>query len=144
VLQAVHQAGFYIVAAHPVKSEMSVAVPKLQAKDPIDLDIIMVCRKLKFVKTYNHVPRGILADSTERARSLVVRFNKAGRRLSRNDVRIILMSHAIIFLSLLNEFSEMEKFLMSNEATIESIIEEIWTAQSISARKSRELQESLF
>ncbi|MEK7307030.1 MAG: helix-turn-helix domain-containing protein [Nitrospirota bacterium] len=144
VLQAIHQAGFYIVAAHPVKSEMSVAVPKLQAKEPIDLDIILVCRKLKLVKTYNYVPRGLLADSTERARSLVTRFNKAGRRLSRNDVRIILMSQIIIFLSPLNEFSEMEKFLIFNEVTLKSIIEEIWTAQSISTRKVRELQESLF
>ena len=34
-----------MVNSHPVKSEMSVATPKSQAKEPIQLDIIIVCRK---------------------------------------------------------------------------------------------------
>ena len=37
--------GFVVVNSHPVKSEMSVATPKSQAKEPIQLDIIIVCRK---------------------------------------------------------------------------------------------------
>ncbi|MCH8047257.1 MAG: adenine-specific DNA methylase, partial [Planctomycetes bacterium] len=42
---AVHGAGFSIVNAHPVKAEMSVATPKSQAKEPIQLDVILVCVK---------------------------------------------------------------------------------------------------
>src|SRR5205823_9335167 len=42
---AVVGAGFSIVNCHPVKSEMSVAAPKSQAKEPIQLDVILVCRK---------------------------------------------------------------------------------------------------
>ena len=38
-------AGFHFVNAHPVKAEMSVATPKFQAKEPIQLDVILVCRK---------------------------------------------------------------------------------------------------
>jgi putative DNA methylase len=38
-------AGFRFLNAHPVKSEMSVAAPKSQAKKPIDIDMILVCRK---------------------------------------------------------------------------------------------------
>ena len=45
VLEALMAAGFGITAAHPIKSEMSVAMPKHQASEPIDLDIIVVCRK---------------------------------------------------------------------------------------------------
>src|SRR5262249_33477539 len=45
VLHALADAGFVIVAVHPVKAEMSVAAPKSQAKQPIDYDIITVCRK---------------------------------------------------------------------------------------------------
>ena len=45
VLNAVSAAGFRIDLCHPVKAEMSVATPKHQAKDPINFDIIMVCRK---------------------------------------------------------------------------------------------------
>ena len=43
--QAVLGAGFNVVNSHPVKAEMSVATPKSQAKEPIQLDIIIVCRK---------------------------------------------------------------------------------------------------
>ena len=45
ILTALVQAGFAIVATHPIKSEMSVATPKSQAKEPIDIDAIAVCRK---------------------------------------------------------------------------------------------------
>ena len=50
VLRSLMEAGFGITAAHPVKAEMSVAMPKLQAKEPIDLDIILVCRKRSFLR----------------------------------------------------------------------------------------------
>ena len=42
---AVLGAGFTVVNSQPVKAEMSVATPKSQAKEPIQLDIIIVCRK---------------------------------------------------------------------------------------------------
>ena len=42
---AVLGAGFAVVNCQPVKAEMSVATPKSQAKEPIQLDIIIVCRK---------------------------------------------------------------------------------------------------
>ena len=45
MLRALMDACFSITAAHPIKAEMSVAMPKHQARDPIDLDIIIVCRK---------------------------------------------------------------------------------------------------
>ena len=43
--EAVLGAGFAVVNSQPVKAEMSVATPKSQAKEPIQLDIIIVCRK---------------------------------------------------------------------------------------------------
>ena len=43
--EAVLGAGFTVVNSQPVKAEMSVATPKSQAKEPIQLDIIIVCRK---------------------------------------------------------------------------------------------------
>ena len=45
VLEALTTAGFGITAAQPIKAEMSVAMPKRQAKEPIDLDIILVYPK---------------------------------------------------------------------------------------------------
>ena len=45
--EAVLGAGFAVVNCQPVKAEMSVATPKSQAKEPIQLDIIIVCRKAR-------------------------------------------------------------------------------------------------
>ena len=45
IYQAIVKAGFEIVAAHPVKAEMSVAKPKSAARSPINLDAILVCKK---------------------------------------------------------------------------------------------------
>ena len=50
VLHALMKAGFGISAALPIKAEMSVAMPKHQAKEPIDLDIVLVCRKRSALK----------------------------------------------------------------------------------------------
>ena len=38
--------GVYVVNCHPIKSDMSVAAPKQQAKSPIQLDILIICRKI--------------------------------------------------------------------------------------------------
>jgi putative DNA methylase len=93
ILKAVMDADFVIVATHPVKSEMSVATPKQQAKEPIDLDIIMVCRKRvagRFSET---------DSSSYTAEYQISRLRASGRTLSRNDVRIIVMSQLLRTLS---------------------------------------------
>lgn len=42
---AIVGAGFSVVEAHPVRAEMSGATPKSQASEPIQLDVLLVCRK---------------------------------------------------------------------------------------------------
>ena len=97
VLDAVMRSGFRIVAAHPIKAEMAVAMPKTQAKEPIDLDVILACKK--------HVPSDPVACDdpgtriAERARRQVARLAGRGRRLSRNDLRVIVMAQALCTLS---------------------------------------------
>jgi putative DNA methylase len=98
ILQALMDAGFGIVAVHPIKAEMSVAMPKRQTKEPIDLDIIAVCRKLKTLSR-----RMWNGDLTGNVRALasgqIERLRASGRSLSRNDVRIIVMAHLLEQLS---------------------------------------------
>lgn len=77
--------GFAVVNAHPVKAEMSVATPKSQAKDPIQLDIIVVCRKACAGATLG--PTAF--DAIEAARAKVSRLEAAGFDLSRNDRKIV-------------------------------------------------------
>lgn len=96
VAAAVLSAGFKLVQAQPVKAEMSVATPKLAAKSPIDLDVLMVCRKAADDRR-PLLPAADALEAAELAASdKVARFNRTGRRLSLNDVRIVVFSQALV------------------------------------------------
>ena len=91
VAEAVLGAGFSIVQSQPVKSEMSVATPKSQARHPIDLDVLIVCRKrgCGFAQAANQ--RGLTQgneaslpgphQSVQRRRAEVVTQRREGRIL---------------------------------------------------------------
>jgi len=87
---AVWGAGFRFVNAHPVKAEMSVATPKFQAKEPIQLDVILVCRKRAPTDGPICGPAAL-----DRARAKLHRLADAGFALSRNDRRITLVGQLL-------------------------------------------------
>jgi putative DNA methylase len=88
--EAILGAGFRVVNSHPVKAEMSVATPKSQAREPIQLDIILVCRKA--ARRIEGVPtRRALAS----ARAKTARLETAGFKLSRNDRRVVLFGQLL-------------------------------------------------
>ena len=95
LLTAVRGAGFSIVNAHPVKSELSVAAPKSQTTEPIQVDVVLVCRKHN---RHTHEPLA-LADAMEeaisRAQTKLQRLASAGLKLSRNDQRVVIFSQLI-------------------------------------------------
>jgi adenine-specific DNA methylase len=100
VLHALADAQFVIVAVHPIKAEMSVAAPKTQAKEPINYDIIIVCRKRRGDRAllplhFNSILKQATADALDHA----TRLRACNRPLSRNDVRVIRMSHVLLYLS---------------------------------------------
>ena len=123
VFDALKGAGFVIVAAHPIKSEMSVAMPKNQAKEPIDLDVILVCRKCEDVwnGVYNHEEAWTRA--IEVAGDQISRLRGVGRRLSRNDIRVIVMSQIIRFLSTSTDPQSVHAFLEEKNRRIDAAID---------------------
>ena len=122
ILQALMSAGFGIVAAHPVKAEMSVAMPKQQAKQPIDLDILIVCRKLATLK--RHHWNGDLWEAVmPTILHQVDRLRAAGRRLSRNDVRIIVMAQLLRPLSFSCSLPAALASLETNAGQTEAVID---------------------
>jgi len=143
IIEAINKSGFYIEATHPVKSEMAVAMPKHQAKEPIDLDSIIVCRKLSFIEPFTEVPQNLLADSNRETKDIVMRFNKARKKLSRNDVKVILMSRLITTLSRVKETKTILQYLDSNEININILVETIWNEQTIESAQPKELQLAL-
>jgi putative DNA methylase len=120
VLSSLLRAGFHLVRVHPIKSEMSVATPKHQAKEPIDLDIVMVCRKQTGAEGKFKHAGDVLTSALAEARSQIARFTLVGRRLSRNDMRVILMSQVITALC--------ECYLSNAESLFDEIEIEIETS----------------
>jgi len=123
VLDSLVDAGFVVVEVHPIKAEMSVAAPKSQAKEPIDIDTIVVCRKQSSFRR-----SGERSAACALARRQVQRLNATGRRLSRNDVRVIVSSCFLKYLSW--EWPTGKPRLSSCEAQIESTIDAIYDAQT--------------
>lgn len=117
LLNSLVRAGFVVVRVHPIVSELSLAAPKHQAKDPISLDIIFVCRKSCFQ------PLSINADVIEGAKAAandqLQRLLRFGFNLSRNDVRLLVRSNAVQLLSALG--TEASTTLIRLEADLERI-----------------------
>jgi len=87
VIEAILEAGFYVINAHPIKSEMSNASPKSQAKEPIQFDIIIVLRKqITIEKNVTENKNDIIKYSVEK----ISRLEKEGFKLSENDKKVIL------------------------------------------------------
>ena len=89
--EAVLGAGFAVVNTQPVKAEMSVATPKSQTKEPIQLDIVIVCRKEGVTQWL----RPSINQAAESARAKLRRLVSAGFNLSRNDRRIVLLGQLL-------------------------------------------------
>ncbi|MGK0271522.1 MAG: putative DNA methylase [Cocleimonas sp.] len=98
IYNAITRANFDIIAAHPVKAEMSVASPKSAAKNPINLDAILVCKKEQNPPLIDNAEDEIV----KRFNSYIDRFKVIERNLSDGDKFVIACSQAISVASCLN------------------------------------------
>lgn len=128
VLQALMEAGFVISAVHPIKAEMTVAMPKVQAREPIDLDMILVCRKRPQHDTQRYDDVDLWGTVAPPAQAHVDRLRAAGRRLSRNDVRIIVMSHLLRQISRLPTLELALELMDAASGETEALIDRIHAA----------------
>ena len=113
VAEALTKAGFVIVNSHPVKAEMSVATPKSQAKEPIQLDIILVCRKA-YKSTSNLQTE---TDAMVSAHQKLVRLQEAGFELSANDRKVVIAGQ---LLTLGAETKDLLEMIARNTASLQS------------------------
>lgn len=131
VAKAVCGAGLSFVQTQPVKAEMSVAAPKAQAKEPIDLDVLMVCRK----QYSDHRPRRELDEAAReticQAGDKISRFNAHGRRLSRNDVQVVVLSQALVELSAGRTTEDLESGFETLLPRFRDHVEQIFQTQKI-------------
>lgn len=146
VADAVLGSSFSFVQAQPVKAEMSVAAPKSQAESPIDLDIILVCRKRgNDERTYQDRDEA-LEKAYSIASSKIERFNYLGRNLSLNDVKVVFYSQLLVELSpgrSQRKFrSDFESIMSGAESNMNNLWEKQTTNQEMQA--SPHYQLSLF
>ncbi len=116
--KAILDSGFTVVNAHPVKAEMSVATPKSQAKDPIQFDILIVCRKTSAIRL-NEPTTSVRAIQV--AQSKAERLIQAGFALSKNDWRIIQFGQLLTLLRQPSDFGRMESLVSSDMAIFDKV-----------------------
>lgn len=135
--KAVVGAGFDFRKSYPVKAEMSVAAPKSQAKEPIDLDVILVCRKRDTKMCAPRAAHEALRQAVGHASRQVGRLNAAGRSLSRNDVRVVLLSRLLVDLTRGRIATESDAALLTLLPETPRLVENIWCNQQVAREPVR-------
>ena len=79
---------------------MSVATPKSQAKEPIQLDNVIVCRKLAALYEPNS-----MSSAIEAAKAKVTRLKETGFKLSANDIKVVHYGQLLTTLTI-NDYTE--------------------------------------
>src|SRR5207249_2360369 len=118
---AILNAGFLVVNSQPVKAEMSVATPKSQTKEPIQFDIVIVCRKCDMANRAATITTG---DARTTAHGKLRRLQEAGFTLSRNDRRIVQFGQLLPLLRCAADFESLAaevKFDLELDATFDLI-----------------------
>jgi putative DNA methylase len=124
LVKAVYGSGFSVINAHPVKAELSVAAPKSQAKEPIQLDVIFVCRKREKGERPDGGIEQALVDTAERSRQKLARLTGIGLELSRNDRRTAVFSQ---FISTLGPLSadKAAQLLVNHQTELEDLADSL-------------------
>ncbi len=122
--RAIRHAGFFCYQSYPIKAEMSVSMPLRQAKSPIHLDLIVVCRRESHGRTKQ---RGefIIGDVVSAAKQQVDSLKGVGIKVSLGDAKVILMGRMLCEIHKM-ENPEMEEELLDNiEADIDTFVSQV-------------------
>ncbi len=122
--QSLREARFEIVRSHPVKAEMSVAVPIQQSKEPISFDLIIVCRKsAKSRAVRNAFQLGECLTDAQRA---VQTLRSSDLQLTPGDTRVILMGSILARLSALHDHQRELATLKELENSLDVLTKEVF------------------
>lgn len=128
---AIVGAGFSVVQCYPVKSEMAVAMPKNQAKEPIDLDVLIVCRKRGADLRLRQPTEAALARCIDMGEFQVQRLNEVGLHLSINDTRVVAMSQLLVGLCAGRSAEEVEHSMSVSLPRIAEAVDGVWRSQKV-------------
>lgn len=96
VIESLKRAGFVVTAVQPVKGEMSTSIVKAGAREPSNLDSVVVCRRLvDGAETLS----GSLTEARERAVGELVRLREAGVDVGAGDIRSVVRGSLLAYLA---------------------------------------------
>jgi putative DNA methylase len=137
LVEAIYGAGFSVINTHPVKAELSVAAPKAQAKEPIQLDVILVCRKRAQTGRAPLQTAEAVNEASQRAAAKLTRLADAGLKLSLNDKRIVLISQFIATLGPLVSAEQAIQALLAGQPKLEEAALQPLLATKVSKTNER-------
>ena len=104
------------------------ATPKHQAREPIDIDIILVCRKVLTSRTETNMTlQSIIEHASVEAEAQVLRLRGVEQSLSRNDIQVIFMAQVVALLSRNSEEPVMLDLFDKIESEVGAIVGQIHT-----------------
>lgn len=122
--RAIRLAGFVCVQSYPIKAEMSVSMPLQQARSPIHLDLIVVCRTESQSKSFQNGELDI-ADAIGAAKRQVASLKGVGIKVSLGDAKVILMGRLLCEIHGIKNLDLEEKLLEGIEGDIDSFVGQI-------------------
>jgi hypothetical protein len=124
VHRAIRHSGFICTQAYPIKSEMSVSMPLRQAKSPIHLDLIFICRKKS--EGYSSSPAiNLISNALDIAKAQIFSLKSAGINLSLGDAKVVMMGRLLCEVHKLKNLDFEEDFLAEIEQNINAYVDEI-------------------
>ncbi len=122
--RAIRHAGFLCFQSYPIKAEMSVSMPLRQAKSPIHLDLIVVCRRESHCQT-QHSGELIFGDIISAAKQQVDSLKRIGIRVSLGDAKVILMGRMLCEIHTMGNPVREEELLDSIEKDIDKFASQV-------------------
>lgn len=123
VHRAIRHAGFVSVQSFPIKAEMAVSMPLQQAKSPIHLDLIFVCRKAAAVSSKQETDP--LPKAVYRASAQAAALAEAGIAVSLSDAKVILMGQLLCQTHQKRCLDDEETFLAQREKDIDEYVKQV-------------------
>lgn len=124
VHRAIRHSGFVCTQVYPIKAEMSVSMPLQQAKSPIHLDLILVCRR-DLGDIAGQPGDGALLSALDRAEAQISSLKTVGIRVSLGDAKVILMGRFLCEAHKMRNLDLEEKFLKELEQDIDKYVGQV-------------------
>lgn len=128
VHRAIRHAGFVCKRAYPIKAEMSVSMPLQQAKSPIHLDLILLCRKSSEANMRD-TTHDALHTAIETANAQVSMLKSAGIAVSLADAKVILMGQLLCEAHNFCCLDREEAFLERREQDVDSYVADVLSSK---------------